>query len=235
MAEWLVRLTGHDLDLEALAREYSTSGISIIKDEHGYWLKSSEFASLNDAEKILTLANELLPIISGAGKVFLAGFQPLGTGHVVQISDDGVRHNFVFVTATVSSRASVSRQVTLASGIPAPQPQPPQDVEFASTVAQSEERVKKALIFFDRQHTWVNLYKVYELIRADVGDDMAAKGWTTKAEAGRFTQTANSVGAVGDEARHAVEHTQPPKKPMSLKEAEQFVRLLLANWIRSKR
>jgi hypothetical protein len=69
---------------------------------------------------------------------------------------------------------------------------------------------------------------------ADVGGDMVTKGWTTKAEAGRFTQTTNSVGASGDEARHAAEHTPPPK-PMSLKDAEQFIKALLADLIRSKK
>src|SRR5947207_2197556 len=100
MAEWRVKLIGHDLDLEALAREFSASGLGIIKDEQGYWLKSSEFVSLNDGEQIRTLANELLPIINGSGKVFLAGFQPVEAGHVVQIDDDGIRHNFVSFTAS---------------------------------------------------------------------------------------------------------------------------------------
>lgn len=61
-----------------------------------------------------------------------------------------------------------------------------------------------------------NKHKVYELIRADVGGEMFSKGWMTKAETSRFTRTADSVGGAGDEARHAVERTQPPPKPMLL-------------------
>jgi hypothetical protein len=235
MAEWLVRLIGHDLDLAALTREFSENTLAVIKDEHGFWLRSSEFTALAEANDVLVRARAFLAIINGAGKVFLSGYQAVEASNVVQIGDDGLRRNFVFLEASIKSRSSVSAEVTLSGGTPAPQPAPPKDTTFAAIVAQAEVYVRRALAFFDRDHSWVNLYKVYELIRADVGGEMFIKGWTTKGEANRFTQTANSAGAVGDDARHAVEDTQPPKKPMALSEAEQFVRSLLAAWIRSKR
>ena len=61
---------------------------------------------------------------------------------------------------------------------------------------------------------------------------------TASARAGRLTNQIDSFrsvhypSALGNQARHGVEPTRPaPRDPMSLAEAREFIRRLLAQWL----
>lgn len=95
--------------------------------------------------------------------------------------------------------------------------------------AQHERDVADALRFF-AVRSWVNLYKVYELIRDGAGD-VVKRGWATKGELSRFTQTAQSRDSIGDAARHASKKFKAHATPMSLTEATDLVKSLLLNWL----
>ena len=56
-------------------------------------------------------------------------------------------------------------------------------------------------------------------------------GWATRTTQGRFTGTAQSREEIGDDARHASEKCKPPKDPMSLDEAEAFVKCVMQAWM----
>ena len=56
-------------------------------------------------------------------------------------------------------------------------------------------------------------------------------GWVTKAAIDRFTQTANSAAAVGDDARHAHGRIPAPSKAMQLEEARELIRRLVQSWL----
>jgi hypothetical protein len=60
------------------------------------------------------------------------------------------------------------------------------------------------------------------------------RGWATKTEESRFSQTANSAEAVGDAARHAQGKVKAPADPMPLGEARTLIRRILEKWIRWK-
>lgn len=95
--------------------------------------------------------------------------------------------------------------------------------------------VENALYFF-REGTWDNLYKVYEIIRDDTGSEQAIikKSWGSKPELHRFTQTVQSSEALGNDARHASKRYKPPAQPMSLSEAKSLIRGILMNWMQTK-
>jgi hypothetical protein len=95
--------------------------------------------------------------------------------------------------------------------------------------------VLRALWLFNDERNFINLYKVFEVMEADVGGDMYRLGWATKAETKRFSHTANSPMAVGyRRARHGKEHNQPPTQPMELAVADELVRRILTRWIMHK-
>jgi hypothetical protein len=105
------------------------------------------------------------------------------------------------------------------------------------SVASSDEQVQRALRLFGAgDRDWRELYKVLEVIEADVGGPRAIDiaGWADEATLRRFKHTANSLGALGDGARHAAETTQPPQNPMPLEDATAMVRDVLRSWIESK-
>jgi len=54
---------------------------------------------------------------------------------------------------------------------------------------------------------------------------IVGRGWASKADLKRFPHTSNSVGATDDEARHGREIQQPPRNPMTLRDARVSHRL----------
>src|SRR5262245_39485099 len=94
------------------------------------------------------------------------------------------------------------------------------------TIAMEDKRVLEALRHFVPSPSWVNLYKVMEVVEGDVGN-IPRKGWASTSEFDRFTHTAVSE-------QHAKGKVSPPKQPMSLWEAEELMRRVLVRWIKDK-
>jgi hypothetical protein len=96
--------------------------------------------------------------------------------------------------------------------------------ESQLAIAQRDPKVAKVLrIFGSREHNWHNLNNIFEVVQSDVGGQITKAGWATQAELDRFTQTANSTEAIGDDARHGSEKFPAPKNPMSLADADALV------------
>lgn len=86
------------------------------------------------------------------------------------------------------------------------------------------------------QKSWVNMYRIHEVIEADVGSENALKRqcWGSAQDLKRFKHSANSVTVGGDSARHGKEVEQPPKHPMSVDEAADYLNYVLQSWLSSK-
>ena len=82
--------------------------------------------------------------------------------------------------------------------------------------------------------SWVNLYRVLEVIESDVGGKIYEAGWAPKKEVTRFTHTPNRAETLGDQARHGKERTSPPRNPMSLADARSLLTRLLDRWLCEK-
>ena len=116
---------------------------------------------------------------------------------------------------------------------------PPQPRTIAlAMLARSDSAVAKALRLLSAadSNSWVGLYRIYEVVEADVGGESALKtcGWGSPADLKRFKHSANSVSVGGDAARHGKELTSPPNNPMSLEEAGSYVTYIVSAWLGSK-
>jgi hypothetical protein len=80
----------------------------------------------------------------------------------------------------------------------------------------------------DEDIDWSAAYAALETIEADAGD--ARRNWYSTAQRRRFTGTANSVEAVGDQSRHGRHYDAPPD-PMSPSQASWFIRGITARWL----
>jgi hypothetical protein len=82
---------------------------------------------------------------------------------------------------------------------------------------------------------WINLYKAWEVVCDAAGDlhQVVKNGWADEDERRRFTGTAQSRAELGDEARHASEKYRAPKNPMTLYEAQSFVRSVIQAWVQA--
>jgi hypothetical protein len=114
---------------------------------------------------------------------------------------------------------------------PPPAPKGPEYFELIATHSVVGE-VLEILGGSSVSLTWVDLYKVYEIIRHDVGNDKAlnAKVWVTDGDISAFTASANRPDISQSEARHARMPGEPPKRTMTLAQGEDFIRRLVVAW-----
>ncbi len=117
-------------------------------------------------------------------------------------------------------------------------PTPPlRTVQLANLVLKDKAAEKCLRLFsYGDAISWVGLYRIYEVIEADVGGmkKIEKEAWSLPDDLDRFKHSANSVRVAGDKARHGKENTQPPKNPMTLDQASAYLRYLLESWISAK-
>jgi len=153
----------------------------------------------------------------------------ISIGSVERARPDGRRDIFVFPEPIVVRATAFSPTVTVGSGLS----ESPEDRALRLHLAHPE--LARAQRFLRGEPDWPAMYKAFELARAAAGGkrEMATRGWATANQQARFTHTADSLTAAGDSARHAVERTNPPKNPMTVREAQDFVIRLIRDWSNS--
>jgi hypothetical protein len=236
MSSWFVRLTGATPDLNRLLEGLPAGNLWVTQAEGDYWLGATELGGVDDAEAAKARAEEIIAYLNGLAKTRIDDFREVRFAGLKRVNGEERQYRWVEDTMTRMTD-SVSLTVTHADGT-VEQVDTAIRLDADTAVAMHNESVQQALRLFgagDRQ--WGELYKVLEIIEADVGGGSAidAAGWVSAATLRRFTHTANSVGALGAAARHARETKQPPRNPMLLDDAVAMIRDLLGLWIASKR
>ena len=167
--------------------------------------------------------------------------EPLRAGAVYRRNAAGGRDIFVHILETLQLRAElgeVTVTVTDADGNVITRPAPPPSTVTIAQIAATDSSVAKAmrLLAAPDHKSWVGMYRIHEVIEADVGSENALKkrGWGSAQDLKRFKHSANSVTIAGDSARHGKEVEQPPKNPMSVDEAAAYLNYVLQSWLSSK-
>jgi hypothetical protein len=233
---WLARLKGHEFDLKELSEHFRSPERSVRKDEDGhYYLRSAHFDSSSDAAAVRKQATEMIGHMNGAVKLHAVGsYHMVDVVHVACVDEGGGCEIFVSAADSIGARDSISVNLPAKEGDVVELSRRPSEIERLAALAERDERVAAALRFFQRGD-WVSLYKVWEIVRDGAGGEhqLLKSGWTTKTTKDRFTRTAQSPKVLGDEARHASEHSPPPSDPMSPDEAKAFVKSLMEAWVRT--
>jgi len=240
---WQVQVQGWTSDLEHLARHFTSTPFRASKDERdgGFLYASDSLASCQTSEEVLKLTNDELCVLSGVLKLMHDSPEPLRTGAVYRRNASGERDVFVHIQETLQVRAKfgeVTVTVTDADGNVITRPLPPPRTVTIAQLAASDPSVTKAmrLLAAPDHKSWVGMYRIHEVIEADVGSEHALKkrGWRSAQDVKRFKHSANSVTDAGDSARHGKEVEQPPKHPMSIDEAATYLNYVLKSWLSSK-
>jgi hypothetical protein len=237
--EWKVCLSGDEFDLSELSKSFCGPGLAIVREEERFVLKSSRFSELNDAEAIRHDAARIVVLLDGGARLALGARRPITLGGGIErINDDGSRDAFAFPdTLRLAVRAlAPSVRVTHSDGTE--QEFNPADpvVGWVKAGLGSETVARVLGLFASKPLDWVNLYRILEVVESDMGGlkSIAQQGWATRAGLRRFKRSANSPSAIGDDARHGKEPTQPAADPMTLSEARSFIETILHNWLRTK-
>lgn len=232
--EWVVTLSGDVYTLEELSKVFSSSDISIQKEQDAFVLRSRDFADLISDDQVRDHATEILTSLNGAAKLALGSCSPIVIEDISKIRDDGTRHVYVSATSSVVVSATCSVSLIHADGT-IEEFHPADPAITWMDLSKRDRHVKRALhLIANDFETWYGLYKIYEVIEGDVGN-IPERGWCTKAELKRFKLTANSPEALGVNARHAVKTIPAPPDPMSLASAEFLIRRLMSGWLTEKK
>ena len=89
--EWLVRLKGDRLDLLALSRSFRSNDISVAEENGVFYLKSSRFRSLTDANDVAELAMRIVPLLGFATNAVSRGNPAISADSVISIDPCGDR------------------------------------------------------------------------------------------------------------------------------------------------
>jgi hypothetical protein len=235
---WIVQLAGDTSDLSALAQSLTGTDINVSHDGQDYVLTSDRFAPADDVAAVRQKAEDMVALLSGGSRLALDASQSIRVGAVYRRRNDGTRDIFVFPEPAVIRFRAISPtvKVTHADGT-VEEFHPADPLKQWMALALSNDAVANVFrILSSGTLDWVNLYRIFEIIAADVGglDSIASNGWGTKASMKLFKHTANSPTALGVDARHGAEMTQPPPKPMTISEARTLINSIVHAWLRAK-
>ncbi|MCX5814355.1 MAG: hypothetical protein NT178_17695 [Proteobacteria bacterium] len=233
---WEVETVGDKADLTELCKCLADNELHIEERNNQFFLRSIRFNDLSTSEEVVSAGTNILTLLTGSARLALGGKTPITVGSVAKIREDGGRDIFLTITETVGLRAFFSIETRKSNGS-IEVSHPAQDVPKWIKLGFSDEKVAKALrLFGTSEHDWVSLCRLYEVIEEDVRtvDEIARRGWATRASIKRFKHTANSPGSTGDASRHGKESTSPPGNPMTLPEGKALIELILHGWLRSK-
>jgi len=227
--EWYVQILGDNSDLQELSKSLNSPELCISQEDQKYVLKSSNFDQLKNAADVRKRAKEILSLLNGTAKLALGTQQKLTIDAVVEIRDDGKKTTVLFLSDTVPGGSSTSTSVKTSNGN-VQEIHPADPIPVWIKTAQINKTVATVFRLIGASAlNWIDLYKVYEIIKSDVGgkDKIADNGWATKRQINLFKRTAQAY-------RHGKLKGTPPKKPMTLSEAESFVKKILRKWLQTK-
>lgn len=237
MKEWIVRLRGLPTQLQDLAKVFKSGNILIYENKENFYLKSPVLNGFLSVHDVLPIAYNLVELLNNALFLYFENFDTIEFASLVRMNDDGSHQNHIFLSskATAKSRTGLAILTLIDENGNTIPDTTPHEITTILDILTQYPNVADALHFF-RECDWVNLYKVYEVVRDDLTEAVIIQqGWATKKQLGRFTQTAQSRDTLGDKARHASRKYKPHLEPMSLSEAKGLIKHLLIHWVQSKR
>lgn len=236
MTEWSVELNGDDYILDELATNFDSSPCIVSFDEgqSRYFLKLSAFERAANVSEIREAAESELVTLEGALSLSNRPLrEPLRLGAVHSIDEGGRRQLFVTCSSGIRTAAFGQAVVTDGQGnVVTPPPAQRRLLQLAKLIAERERVAKVSRLMREPDfETWTGLYRVFEVVCADVGGNSGLRDWVSEQSIKRFTRTANHPLAAGDGARHGHSNQDPPPRPMNLSEAIAWLTGLVRCWV----
>lgn len=215
-----VRLKGHEFDLKKASTFIKTSLFSIDLFEDEYYILSDSFNDTKDTNVVSSVASSFLEKINGILKIKFADFRGIELDYLFVFEDENGIDKVAAMQARMEGRGDLT--VTVESD---------ENKEIDDVLTNSV--ASEIFHIYSKETSWVNLYKVYELIKDEVGPKEVEK-YVTDKELSRFTGTAQSKAQIGDEARHASSKYKGHPNPMTLEEANELVKEMMVKWAESE-
>lgn len=223
-------LDGAKFDLELLASLFRTGDVRVISEDGRFHLTASALDERAFDGKYYEVAPTLLTSVNALGRVASADFRPV---RLTDTYSDGNHNHTVVRPETIEVRAHVYAAAVLIDGREPPSGQGP-DASARMTLADTNPAVADVFQLFGSPASlnWVELYKVYEIVRHTGRLETSRSAAGVSRDAIRlFTRTANHQDAGGPDARHARMREPPPAAPMPIAEARALIGRLVDAWL----
>jgi hypothetical protein len=241
-ARWAVALEGDPFDIEdarALFAQHDEVQIGVIEvapDRNPTALLAKEFQALNNSSEVLEAPERIFDLLNGIMFVRDRARKPLRPGAVHERQEDGRwSAGTIFAKASLfegRDRLFAHAVVLQAPGSPPPPPPPLPPHVIWMTEATQDDTLAEVLTFLRAEPDWFDLYKAFELMRADIkgrlpNDRYGQMGWPDKAKRDEFTESA-----------HVHRHSSArwarydlSTAPMKIDQAREFVQSLARIWL----
>ena len=220
-----IQLKGEYNDIVALKSCYTPPYCEIILENHTAFLISDELDASTSIEEINMKAEDFLDRMNGVARVLHPEFLNVSIAQILTLKDGN--YNLNILLPLIQGRNVFFEHTLTASS----KPSKPYS-QILVEASYNDEMVREVLHYFNKEN-WINLYKIYELIRHTVGTSKLEE-WSSGNTVTRFRLTAQSKKLLGDEARHADPKVPQPGKPMSLEEASKLIRKFLRKYLEFK-
>ena len=232
MPRWLIQLVGDPADTEEFPRWFPDGDVYAIEQDGKHYLTGVQFERFEDGGAVRAEAAEALKGMSAAISLLWSLFIPPEVGGVYREHEDGRRDTWLFPNG-ITLRAKLGTPTLTCDGIEV-KPSKTQAQELL-LAAQASSHLQEAMrVWSDKYRSWGRLHRVLEEVERHLGQPVSSTGFCSAKERDRFTQSANCSEVAGIDARHASGKFQPPKRPMTLDEAERFVRKMLDTALRNE-
>ena len=229
--EWLIEITSDtNLDMDAFRKAIQLSGIETLAQQGRTFVRTERVQHLAHPGEVKKVGEELLEVLNGIVGVECPHYTGVKLKGLIRVFQDGTSQGIVDAPFSVLGLHEVRK---LREYIETATSQ----AKAMDGLAYSDENVREALrVFSLRDDPFMNLYKVFEIVRDDVGgvDAIAHHFGISKAKIKHFTGTANHSESIGRQSRHARSKGTPVKLPMSSGDARELIRSMMQGWITSK-
>ena len=234
---WELEIAGDPWVLEQLSQALQSDDIKLLSSNATFSLVGRVFDGIADERDARSIAEEKLSRLSGIAMLTLQLRSPLQITSVTHIDDSGHAKSYITTVHVATIETHMSCVVTDAQGNVISRDPSPESLATSFNLAGLDKSVDKVLrLLGDGDLSWVNLYRLYEIVRDDVGGEkaIASRGWCQPDDLKLFRWTANHPEASGDSARHGSIRQDPPEKPMELAQAQTLIRTMVQKWLQEK-
>ena len=226
MARWLVKLEGTPFDLEDFPYWFPRGKVFATADANGTYVAGELLEACSDSSTVYQTAENLLDEMHSVICLLDPGIKKPTIGVVLREDDTGKRAGTVIASATIRGRSKMRATATINGATNGPHAET--QAQLMLKAAQTDRHLRIALSLLAMPHvSWPHLYRALEEIEVSLGKKVHGACVCTSGERERFTRSANSGEVAGNDARHRVGKFDPPPQPMTLHEAQKFVRFCL--------
>lgn len=228
-SKWLLEIGGKIDNLERMTEIKFKGKFQFLKLKGRFFIKSEGFNECECVEDVLRQGEEIIKIINGIAEINLSlssKFEVLGATVIdeeMQNIVSNYRQNSFSGVVTIRTELNNENKAE-------------NSLENWIELSEIDENIRKVFRLLSYGlDSFVNMYRVCEIIKNDLGKSYLRILEIEKREIDRFTGSANRSDASGDLARHGYLPGEPMKQsPMNISEAYDFIYQMIYKWIHYK-